>query len=32
MQDGALVEGGPQRPVQAVFQVELAVPADDMGK
>jgi len=26
------MQGGPQGPVQAVFQVKLPVPPDDMGK
>ncbi len=30
MQDEALVQGRPQRPVDAVFQVQLAAPADDV--
>jgi len=28
VQDRALVQGGPQRPVQAVFQVKVTVPPD----
>jgi hypothetical protein len=32
VQDGALLQGGAQRPVEAVFEVELAAPADDMWK
>ena len=32
VQHGSLVQGGPQRPVQAIFQVKLPVPPDDVRK
>lgn len=32
VQHGSLMQGGPQRPVQAVFQVKLPVPPDDVRK
>ena len=32
VQDGTLVQGGAQGAVQAVFQVKLSVPSDDMGE
>ena len=32
MNHRALLQGGPQCPVQAVFEVQLAAPFDDMGE